>query len=127
MNTKAISSRLPKEIRIFSKVYKVKYIRKLENIDSINKKKSSPKADYEKEVIWGNIDFSKCEIRVYKNKEYPMSQTISILLHEIVHCIEHELSIDFNKDDPEKIVDNIAIGFYNLLIENDFNIKSIIK
>ena len=37
------------------------------------------------------------------------------------------ISIDFQNDDPEKIVDNLSVGLFNLLTENDFDLKSLVK
>ena len=117
-----VKKSLPKSISIFSKTYNIVYVNSLKDVDSDNKKRSSKNT-----AVFGTVDFRKYEIRVYKKRGYPIQGTLQILLHEIVHCIENELSIDFQNDDPEKIVDNLSVGLFNLLTENDFDLKSLVK
>jgi hypothetical protein len=123
-NTK---SSLPKKINIFSKTYTIKYIKKLEDVDPANNKDSIKNRTVDSQAIFGTVDFSTNEIRVYKGKDYPIQSVIQILLHELSHCIEKELTIDFRKDDLEKIIDNFALGFYSILVENDFNMHKLLN
>jgi hypothetical protein len=118
MNNIVISSRLPKEIRMFSKTYKVIYVKKLKEVDISN-------IDHEKtgSIIYGTVDFLKNEITLFKGKGFPKEDIWHYLIHEINHIIEYELSIDFKKDISEKIIDNFAMGFLHFLVENRINIS----
>jgi hypothetical protein len=121
MSTSPKSS-LPKKINVFSKTYTIKYIKKLEDVDPANNKNSIKNRAVDTQAIFGTVNFSTNEIRIYSGKDYPLQSIIHTLFHELSHCIEKELTIDFKKDDPEKIIDNFALGFYNILADNDFDI-----
>lgn len=118
MNNLVISSRLPKEIRMFSKVYKIIYVKKLEQVDIENKDR-----DENGITIYGYVDFLKNEIVLYKGKGFPKEDVWHYLLHEVNHIIEYALSIDFRKDPLDKIIDNFAMGFLHFIIENKITVS----
>jgi hypothetical protein len=119
MNNLAISSRLPKEIRMFSKTYKVIYVKKLEQVHPDNEEREKTG-----NIVYGNVDFLKNEIVLYRGKYFPNEEVWHYCLHEINHIIEYELSIDFKKDYSDKIIDNFAMGMLHFLIENNIHIRN---
>lgn len=53
----------------------------------------------------------------------PEQKKYQTLLHEIVHGIIREYSVDLGNDNDETIVDTMAKGLYQVLMDNDLKLK----
>ena len=105
---------LPKEIRMFSKKFKVSYL------DSINE------VDPNKEtILFGRVSFQTNEIRIYNADGYNEADIFHCLFHEILHAIIINLNITFPEEEEERWIDLISLGFTHVLLENklDFSGK----
>jgi hypothetical protein len=119
---KNINKKLPKQIEMFSKTFRITYHRKIQNVDPQNKTVKIVKGEIVSPVIYGNVNFTTNTIRLYKGKGYPIIEIWHNLLHEVVHIIEKHKTIKFRKQRVEDIVDCLAGGFLHFLVENNIKI-----
>lgn len=102
--------KLPNELYIVGKKYKIIYCDKPSEVD------------YKKrEALWGQIDYWSRTIRVYKGAETTVEDVLHTLMHEVIHAVTDHLKIRFDDDKEEDIVDLLALGITNVLIDNKFN------
>ena len=105
---------LPKEIRMFSKVYKIEYLKNLNEVDTTGES-----------LLFGRIDFKNNSVRIYNSDDYSYQDVIHILFHELLHAIKLNLGINFQTDEDEKIIDQLALSWMHICVENhlDFSGK----
>ena len=72
-------------------------------------------------VCSGSITYDKLEIKLTKDR--PIQKKYQTLLHEIVHGIIREYDLDLKKHDEETVVDTLAIGIYQVLMDNELKLK----
>lgn len=102
--------RLPKTLTLFSKVYDIKYIKNVENVD-----------DAKEDLLFGKINFYDNTVRVYlPDIDRKIYCTWHHIIHEIVHAIVENMGIKFGKGaDEESIVNSFALGMTHFLLDND--------
>ena len=100
--------KFPKQINIFSTNYKITYVDQLEQVN--------PDGD---KLCLGNLDPILKEIRIYKNDKTDMWKT---LFHEMLHALTIEMQIleIIESESHERIIDNLAVGFVDIMIRNKF-------
>lgn len=113
MKNKTKNLPAPKTVLIDSVRYKINYVDYPVILDG---QQCLGMIDYNSGVI--EIDSSKCGDTVLPK----------VLMHEIVHGILEERNVqDFLGDNTENIVDNLAIGFVNLIRQNPGLIEFIVE
>lgn len=94
---------LPKEINVLGSKWKIIVVDKPSDVDV-----------FKRQALWGQCDYWRREIRVYKRQPEAMMQTF---LHEVIHVILGSLGEnDFNKN--EKLVDQMAHIIFDTLDRN---------
>ncbi|MCP1225713.1 hypothetical protein [Sebaldella sp. S0638] len=88
-----------KEINILGKIYKIKYVKKINN-DSDQ---------------FGEIDYLKQVIKIRKDCSPEYQE--STLLHEIIHGILEQLGFD-EENKNEHLICSLETGLYQVLKEN---------
>ena len=66
---------------------------------------------------YGHIDFDKKEILIDKTLRENQGH-IQTLIHEILHGIVYDREISFLQDDEETIINQLAKGLYQIIIDN---------
>lgn len=75
-------------------------------------------------LCYGFIDFENTEISINKSRQN-LSRQEQTFLHEIVHGIIKERSLDIENSDEETIVNEIALGLHQVIRDNpDIFLKS---
>lgn len=102
-----IIQNLPTELNILSRIYKIEYFDSMTEVDA-----------REEKIALGQVDLHNKVIRIYLQQgRFP--DILRELIHEILHVLVYELKIDFVDDREEKVIDNLAVGFMDLLIRNN--------
>ena len=107
---------LPKEIRMFSKRFKIIYLDRINEVDETGEA-----------ILYGRIDLQKNEIRIYNNHDgYEEADIYGILFHELLHGIFINLDINVPDTEEERIINLISLGLTHILLENklDFSGKN---
>jgi hypothetical protein len=90
------------KIKILGKDYKVTYVPKIENVNTIGTK----------DILMGQIAYTEGQIRIFGGLGY--FDNLQTMLHEIVHGIAVALVVELD----EKQTDLLATGLANVLIDN---------
>jgi hypothetical protein len=98
----------PTNITILGKTYVVTYVDKPSEVDL-----------YNRQSLWGQIDYWTRTIRIYDNKR-PDTDILQTLLHEILHAILSELHMADEKVGDENTVDIVALALADVLTRNDW-------
>ena len=99
---------LPSSVKIFDVVYEIEYVEKPSDVDI-----------YKRQSLWGQIDYWTRTIRVYRNDRQD-SDVMQTLWHEVIHGIAMALHIDDDVSDEDNIVDLLATGINNVVVDNDW-------
>lgn len=94
---------IPNKIKILGKEYKIKYVPKLEDVNTMN----SPAG-----VMFGQITYIDGQIRIFDGLQ--SYDKLQVTLHEIVHAINTSLQIGIK----ETQIDQLATGLTNVLVDN---------
>jgi hypothetical protein len=97
----------PTSLKVFSREFKIQYIDTIGGVD-LN----------DEDHLYGCINFRDNTIRIYNNFVNSRDH-YKTLLHELIHAIATDISIDFKTDSEERIIDNIALGLADILISNN--------
>ena len=100
--------KIPKRLNIFSTMYDVVVVDKLNDVD----------VDGEK-YLWGSILYDDCEIRIYKAKDNS-ARDVQTLFHEIIHAIMNKTTIEkyISEKYREDFIDVLATGLFDTLERN---------
>ena len=109
---KMTPTQFPNEIKFLSKVYKIDYCARISQIDFRGE-----------DICFGQVNFRDNSIRIFKSEETPDIEVWAVLFHEIFHIIQRGFSISFTNDNEEKIVDNLATAFLDILVSNNLQVK----
>jgi len=100
--------KLPSELKIFSKIYKIIYLDKISEVDKKNES-----------ILYGQVSHDDHIIRIYRNKSRQKAEIWHTLWHEILHIIFNCLAINIDEvGDFEKFIDNISLAIMHVCIEN---------
>lgn len=99
---------LPSSVKIFDVVYEIEYVEKPSDVDI-----------YKRQSLWGQIDYWTRTIRIYKNDRQD-SDVMQTLWHEVIHGIAMALHIDEDVSDEGNIVDLLATGINNVVVDNNW-------
>lgn len=66
----------------------------------------------------GMIDYEFHTIKIDSSVQDKQGQA-QTFLHELIHGIIYERSLDLEKCDEERITDEIAIGLHQVIVDND--------
>ena len=91
---------IPKKINIGGIIYDVEFVKKAD--DELNKFN-----------LYGNIDFVDCKIKIADGINNQMKEVT--LIHEVLHGIAQNYSMDFKEDEIERL----SNGIYQVLKENN--------
>lgn len=98
---------MPTKINILGVEYEIIYVDKPSEVDI-----------YQRQSLWGQIDFWTRTIRIYENGRQ-VTDLWQSLMHEIIHGISQQLKIEvLNGDANEKYVDLLATGLVDTLFRN---------
>lgn len=88
-------------VKVLGKKYKITYVPKIENVNTIGT-----------DQCFGQIRYAEEDIRIFSGlKDFDRLQ---VLLHEIVHGISTALELGLD----ERQTDMVALGIANVLIDN---------
>jgi len=97
---------LPNTIKVFDVTYHIEYVDKPSEVDI-----------YKRESLWGQCDPWTRTIRIYKN-DRQHSDVMQTLWHEIIHAIAIHLHINDTVSDEHEVVDLLAVGINNVIVDN---------
>lgn len=103
-STKVDPSR-PDSVIILGKRYKIEYTDKPSDVDI-----------YQRESLWGQIDYWTRTIRIY-DRECSAEDRWHSIIHEVLHGIISALNLDKIKDDEDSI-DILALALVDTLFRN---------
>lgn len=110
-SVKELTEGLPKKVNVLGTEYSIEYITAPTDCDPLGR-----------QSLLGSQDYWTGRIKIYVGDERPKSGTWKVLLHEIIHAIVEEYSIDEIRGMPEhqmeRVVDTLATGLYDTLVRN---------
>jgi hypothetical protein len=99
---------LPTKVKVFDVVYKIEHLDKPSEVDL-----------FKRESLWGQVDFWTRTIRIYHNNRQ-VADVMQTVWHEILHAIASSLHIDNKINDDNDIIDLLATGINNVIVDNDW-------
>ena len=102
-------TKLPKEIKMFSKSYSIIY-----------HAEASPEDKDEGDILFGRINFASDIINIYNTDNSSKDEILHTLWHEILHALCINMGIDFRKDTNERVIDSLALGIFHITSSNKF-------